>query len=332
MDIFIRKLKWIAWVLFSLSLLPSLACAKTWTPQHSVEFIVPSGAGAALDTAARELQRLLAQYKLLDQSLLVVNRPGAGNTLALQVLRSHEGDGHWLATFTTGMINTHVLQPSIDVSYDEMTPIVLLLQESIVVAVRADSPIKNARDLVDRLKKSPNSLSIAVATSIGNHIHVAIAKPLKAAGVDISKLLIVPYKSSAESMSALLGGHVDVVSASTPNVLAQYKAGKIRLLAVASAHRLSGELADVPTWKEQGVNASFNSVQGVLGPKNMTPEQVAFWENAFAKIAATKEWNDFLKLQLWTPHFVKHAAMKKELAADYVSTKELLGEMKLKTQ
>jgi len=329
---FIQKLKWVACCLLAVAWLPSWAQAKAWAPDHTVQFIVPSGAGAALDTAARELQHLLSKYKLLKESFLVINRPGAANTLALQALRPHEGDGNWLATFTTGMINTRVLQPNIDVSYDEMTPIVLLLQESIVVAVRADSPIKSAQDLVAHLKKAPNSLSIAVATSIGNHIHVAIAKPLKAAGVDISKLLIVPYKSSAESMSALLGGHVDVVSASTPNVLAQYKAGKIRLLAVASAHRLSGELANVPTWKEQGVNASFNSVQGVLGPRNMTPQQVEYWENAFAKIAATKEWNDFLKLQLWTPHFVRHAAMKKELAADYVSTKELLGDMKLKSQ
>ena len=332
MIIFIQRLKLVACIFLSALLFPTLAQAKTWKPEHSVEFVVPAGPGAALDTAARQLQKQLEQSKLLDQTLVIVNRPGGSGLIALQVLRAHDANSHWLSTFTTGMINARALNPKETLSYDEMTPIALLLEESMLVAVRADSPLKSAQDLVKKLKAAPDSVSIAIATSVGNHIHLAIAKPLKKAGVDVSKVVVVPYKSSGESINALLGGHVDVVSASTPNVLAQYKAGTIRLLAVSTEHRLSGDLAAVPTWKEQGVDAVFTSVQGVIGPKNMSKEQLAYWENSLEKISKSKEWNEFLTKQLWTPHFKNSKEMKIELEAHYQNTKELLQDLKLTRQ
>lgn len=310
-------------------LLPGLAQAKGWEPRHSIELVVPAGPGAALDTAARELARLMETKKLVNQTIVVVNRPGGSGAVALQTLRAHEGDSHWLSTFTTGMISARALHPQNKLSYDEMTPIGLLIQESMLVAVRADSPLKTGQDLIDKLKKAPDSLSIAIATSYGNHIHLAIAKPLKAGGVDISKLVVVPYKSSGESITALLGGHVDVVSASSPNVLSHYQAGTIRLLAATPAERLSGVLADVPTWREQGVNAVSTSVQGLLGPKNMSDEQLEYWENALKQVAATQEWNAFLDKQLWRSHLVMHDGMQKEIEENYQVTKQLLADLKL---
>ena len=117
------------------------------------------------------------------------------------------------------------------------------------VAVRADSPVKSGADLIERLKKDPASLSIAVASTLGNHIHIGIAKAMKAGGVDIRKMKVIAFKSSGESMTNLLGGHIDVVSSSTPNVVAQLQAGKIRVIAISSAQRMSGVFAAVPTWK-----------------------------------------------------------------------------------
>ena len=138
---------------------------------------------------------------------------------------------------------------------------------------------------VERLRKDPSSLSIAVASALGNHIHVGIATPLKTAGVDIKKLKVVAFKSSGDSVAALLGGHIDVVSSTTPNVLGQLQAGKIRVIAITSANRQSGALAGVPTWKEQGVNIEFNASQGAIGPKGLSAAQIAFWENAFLRLS-----------------------------------------------
>src|SRR3546814_20752351 len=84
------------------------AQAQKWQPQYSVEFGVPAGPGGALDTAARELQRLLEQQKILDQTLVITNRPGGSGAVGLQTLRAHEGDSHWVGTFSTGMISAQI--------------------------------------------------------------------------------------------------------------------------------------------------------------------------------------------------------------------------------
>ncbi|MES2186345.1 MAG: tripartite tricarboxylate transporter substrate binding protein [Pseudomonadota bacterium] len=305
------------------------AAAQAWQPSHAVEFVVPSGPGAALDAAARQLTNTLERNKLVSQPMVVSNRSGGAGAIALQALQQHPGDGHWLSTFTSGMINARAIG-GVATTYVDMTPLAVLFEESIVVAVRADSPLHNARDLVARLKADPTSLSIGVATAVGNHIHAGVAKPLKVAGVDIAKLSVIPFKSSAESMTALLGGHLDAVAASTPNVIAQMQAGRIRVLAVATAERLPGALASVPTWTEQGVPAVYSSVQGVLGPRDLPPEQVRFWENALRAATETPEWKAFLASQNWRPMFMGSEEMARYMQAEYTSTKALIDDLQLK--
>jgi putative tricarboxylic transport membrane protein len=130
-------------------------------------------------------------------------------------------------------------------------------------------------------------------------------------------------------MSNLLGGHIDVISASSPNVIGQAQAGMVRVLAVATDQRLGGVLAAVPTWKEAGVNASFSSVQGVFGPKGMSAEQIRFWESNLHKVSESAEWKQFLAAQNWRPLFMGSAEMQKYIESEYIATKSLLDELNL---
>ncbi len=308
--------------------LPLLASAQDWKPDHTVEYIVPAGAGAALDTAAREIKNLIDAQQMLPVQMLVVNKPGGAGMVAMSTLNAKPGDGHLLATLTHSSINNKLVG-DVTLGYEDFTPLAILFDEYITVAVRADSPIKSGRDLVEALKKNPSALSIGVATSIGNHIHAAIAKPLQVAGVDIAKLTVVPYKSSAESMTNLLGGHLDVVSASAINVAAQLKAGKIRVLAVASAERLGGDLAGVPTWREQGVDAVYSSSQGLQGPKGLSAAQIKYWEGVLRRVSAAPEWNAFLAKNYWKPRFMGHAEASKYLDGEAANARALLGQLGL---
>ena len=307
---------------------PTGAAAQEWRPTRSVEYVVPSGPGAALDTAARHLAGLLERMKLVEQPIVVANRSGGAGAIALQTLLQHKSDAHWLATFTTGMINARAIG-EVAATYVDATPIAVILEESIVVAVRSDSPVKSAADLVAALKKEPDGLSIGIATAVGNHIHVGIAKPLQAAGVDVTRLRMVPFRSSADSMTALLGDHLDVVAASTPNVISQMQAGKIRVLAVASENRLPGALASVPTWKEQGVPVVYTSVQGLLGPKDLSPQQIKFWADAVRRATESEEWQSFVTRQNWRPMFLGPEEMKLYIEDEYVATKGLMDELNL---
>ncbi|MBL8346692.1 MAG: tripartite tricarboxylate transporter substrate binding protein [Rubrivivax sp.] len=308
--------------------LPTLAAAQDWRPERTVEYVVPAGPGAALDTAARQLKELVDRQQLLPTTLIVTNKPGGAGMVAMGGLQGRPGDAHMLVTLTHSSINNKLVG-EVALGYEDFTPLAVLFDEFITVVVRADSPIKGGRDLVEALKKNPSALSIGVATSIGNHIHAAIAKPLKVAGVDIGKLTVVPFKSSAESMNNLLGGHLDVVSASAVNVVSLMKAGKIRVIAVAAAERLGGDLSGVPTWREQGVDAVYASSQGLLGAKGLSAAQIAYWESLLKRVTDTPEWSAFLAKNHWKPRFMGHAEALRYLDAESAAAKTLLGDLGL---
>lgn len=305
----------------------SIHAQSSWQPTSTVEFIVPAGAGAALDTAARQLQNLLAKENIV-KNFVITNRPGGNLAVGLNVLDQHPGDGNYLMTLTTSIINNHILG-SLNRSYEDYTPIALLFREYVGVVVRADSPIKNGADLIRIMKENPNKLHIGVATSVGNHIHVGIASPLQKAGVAIENLSVIPFKSSGISITQLLGGHIDVVAATTPNLINALKNDKLRIIAIGSPERMGGALSNIQTWKEQGVDVSTSSVQGVMGPKNMTPSQIEFWAKALQKINDSKEWQTFLEQNQWKPFFYGPKETRALLDQEYASIKSVLSKLGL---
>lgn len=305
------------------------ATAAEWVPTRQIEFVVAAGPAGALDQVARVLKQVFEELKIADRPFIIVNKPGGAGKVAFDVLAARPGDPHVLALNTHGYLASFI-GGSLDVlPHRDFTPLAVLLDETVAVAVRADSPLTSAKDLVAALKRDPASQRIAVATSIGNHIHVGIAKPLQAAGIDIGKLTVVPYKSSADSIVALLGGHLEVVASTTPNIITQYQGGKIRLLALSSPERLGGALADVPTWREQGVDSEFRSSLGIVGAKGLTREQVAFWENAFRRVVATEEWKRALARSQSRPNFLGQAEALKFYEAEYTAMRPMIEAMKL---
>ncbi|GAA5235475.1 tripartite tricarboxylate transporter substrate binding protein [Verticiella sediminum] len=300
--------------------------ASSWQPGH-VEFVVPAGPGAALDAAARTLAQLAQQTGKVP-AMIVTNRPGGAGVIALNVLEQHPGDGNYLMTLTSSLLNNQILGV-VDRDYRDYTPIAKLFDEYVAVVVSAKSPYQTLDALLKAMRENPAALNIGVATSIGNHIHVGIAKPLKAAGVDIGKLTIVPYKSSAESMTALIGGHLDIVAATTPNLLGPLQAGAIRVLAVSSPQRLQGELASIPTWREQGVDAVSVSAQGILGPRGMTPQQVAFWDGLLRQVVQTPAWEDVLQRNQWRGDYIGPGEVRDYLAREFDGTRAILADLGL---
>ncbi|MBY0270383.1 MAG: tripartite tricarboxylate transporter substrate binding protein [Burkholderiales bacterium] len=276
---------------------------NAWKPERNVEIISGTAAGGAVDRANRAVQRIWQEKKIVEVSTTVMNKPGGGNTIAWHYLNQHAGDGHYVSIAPYTLLTNKLVGTS-PMTWSDFTMISLLFNEYMTVAVRADSPIKTGADLAERLKKDPSSLSIAVASTLGNHIHIGIAKAMKAAGVDIRKMKVIAFKSSGESVTNLLGGHIDVVSSTTPNVIAQLQAGKIRVIAISSAQRMTGVLASVPTWKEQGIDGTFSASQGAIGPKGLNAAQLAYWESAFQKLSQSEEWQKELAASYWDSNYL----------------------------
>jgi len=317
----------IGW-LMCLAFLPvQSAPAGSTIINKDVQFIVSAGPGGSNDMVARKLQELLVREKLIDR-MIVLNRPGASSQVALNVLDQHPGDPHYLMTLPTSIINNNYLG-MINASYSDYTPIAMLLDGYVGLLVRSDSPFHTAQDLVDFLKKKPDRLNIAVAASLGNDIHVGVAKPLLRAGVDISRLTFVPFKSSSESITNLIAGVVDVVGATTPTIIPVMQTGKVRVLALGSPQRLGGLFKDTPTWKELGIDVVTSSPQGVMAPKGLTAEQIKFWESALEHVTRSRDWQQFLEINQWTPRYLNAAQTNDMLAAETKSVEEVLSKLNL---
>ncbi|MGD9945601.1 MAG: Bug family tripartite tricarboxylate transporter substrate binding protein [Burkholderiaceae bacterium] len=304
------------------------ASAQEWRPTQPIIYTVPAGPGGALDQAVRMFKNIAEKRGLVDKPILIENKPGGAGRVALAPLDQNPGNPHYLSTITYSLLTNHIIG-QIPGTYSDYTPLAMLFGEYTTVSVRTESPIKDAKDLVQRLKQNPSSLSIGVATSLGNHIHVGVAKPLKAAGVDITKLTVVPFKSSQESLTNLMGGHLDVMASTTPNVLAQMQQGRIRVLAIASERRLKGPLSVVPTWRELGVDSSYESAQGALAPKGIPPSAIAYWDRVFRAVTNDPEWIEFVQRQQWDPRYQNAADSGAVLDKAYRETREVLNDLGL---
>ena len=304
------------------------ALAQSWSPQKNVEIVVGSAPGGSNDKTGRTVEKILSEKKLVPTTITVNNKPGGGGNISLTYVSQKVGDAHFLAVATPSLLTNHIVGQG-SLNYTDFTPIASLFNDYIVFAVNPESSIKNGRDLVERLKKDPKSVSIGFATALGSHNHIGAGLLMKAIGGEAKALKAIAFKGSAEAITALLGGHIDLVTTAAGNVDAQVAAGKLRIVGVAANQRFTGALATVPTWKEQGINVVFGGWRAIIGPRGMSAAQSAYWENALRKVVETPEWKQDLEKNYWSDDFVAGENFRKEMAADYVSMKSVLVDLGL---
>jgi len=202
----------------------------------------------------------------------------------------------------------------------------------VVFAVNAKAPIANGKALADRLMKDPQSVAIGFATALGSHNHIAAGLLMKAMGGSPRALKVVAYKGSAEALTNLLGGHIDLVTTAAGNAAGHVANGRLRVVAAAAPKRFGGVLADVPTWKEQGVDLVFGGWRAIMAPRGISAEQLAYWESVLKKATEVPEWKDGLAKNYWSDDFVTSAQFAKDLDQDYAEMKAVLVDLGLAKQ
>ena len=301
-----------------------------WRPEKAVEIVITTAPGGSNDQVARIIQRIWQDEKLVTSPVVIVNKPGGNQTLAMVYLTQHPGDGHFLLLANPTVITNHITGIS-SLGLSEFTPIANLLSEHTAISVRADSPIRNIQDLGARLRADPDSMSLGIVARGGVN-HLALSLAVKSAGADARRVRAVVFKTNAESMIALVGGHIQVVASSVTSANTQAKTGKARIIAIAAPQRMSGDLANIPTFNEQGVTSWVSNWRAILGPKGMPPAQVAYWEEALAKVAATDEWKKQVELQQWGGHFMRSREFGKYLESEYAAARAIMAELGLAKQ
>ncbi len=243
-----------------------LALADTF-PSKQVTVLVPFVPGGSSDITARTIAPGL--NKLLNQTFIVDNKPGANGAIAAQVLKSAKPDGY---TMMVGSIGTYSINealykklaysPTNDFDYVSMA----VRNPNILVAA-PNFPVNSVADVVEYAKKNPDRLSFASSgTGSSDHLSaVMFRQSTGATGVD------VPYKGGAAAIVDLLGDQVNISFQNMGAVLTHIKAGKLKALATTGNARVP-ELPDVPTMKEAGIdNMVVYSWQGFAVPKG-TPK------------------------------------------------------------
>jgi putative tricarboxylic transport membrane protein len=237
-------------------------------------------------------------------------------------------DGHAIALGGPNLISNqitgvHAIGPR------DVTTIAMLLDDYVGFVVRADSPLKSVRDVVERLRKDAGALTVACGPALGGGAHIGAVVGLRAGGVRVQDVRFVVYKSAGEAATAVLAGEVDVAVGTVANYPPLLSSGRIRAIGVTAPQRLGGVMAAVPTLREQGIDAVFTTWRNVLGPKGMTRQQLAFWEDALAKVVKSDEWQKDLERNFWTPNFVTGEQARKYLEQQTVLYQKIFQEVGL---
>ena len=315
-------------VALCLALPPVHAQSPAWRPERAVEFIVPAAAGGLNDLTMRNMQRVMQSLKLIDVPITINNKGGGGGALAWATLAQHPGDSHYISISTVNMLANPIMGVG-TAHYRDFTPLGHLVHSYLGFAVKADSPIRNGQDLIERLKQDPGALSISIGTSPGNPSHVALLQVTGPAGIESRRLKTLVFKSNGESIAALLGGHVDVAISGLPNLAKHVESKALRVIAVTSPARLPGILANVPTWREQGADVTVSGWRGALGPAKMPPAQIAFWEDAIGKLVDSPEWDHVLAKDFATRARMSAAENLAFLDQEYTRYQAVLTELGL---
>src|SRR5688572_4352973 len=307
------------------------AQGQGWAPQKNVEIIVPVVPGGTNDKLARAIERTLVTGKLVNTSVTVVHKAGGGNQIAYAYTSQHAGDPHYLLMGTTTLITAHAMGSS-KMSFDDFTPIASIFNDFVVLTVNAASPMKSGSYLVARMRSDAQPMSLRFSSSVGNHHHIIAGLFMKNIGANPRDLKTVIFKGSSEAITALLGNHIDIVSTGATNAAGHMAAGKLRVLGVSSGQRLSGTMASVPTWKEQGVDLAYGSWRSVVAPKGITAEQVTYWENALRRVVESPERKAELERNYWGDFFATGAAFRKTIEAESRAMRDVLVELGLAKQ
>jgi len=253
----------------SIALFAGLALAQAF-PAKPVQLMVAYPAGGSTDIAARIVAAIAE--KDLGQSMVVLNKGGAGGQVGWTEMSRAKPDGYYIGFINLPALNTVILDPDRKAAFtvDHFVPVINQVLDPGIIWVKGDSPYKSLKDLIDAAKKNPQKIS-AATTGILSDDHLAILMMEEAAPGAMFR--IVHFEGGAPVMTAVMGGHIDCAFDNVGSVFRRIKTGELRALAVMDTQR-SPFIPDVPTMPELGYKTVISSsTRGIAVPRG-TPQPV----------------------------------------------------------
>jgi putative tricarboxylic transport membrane protein len=301
----------------------------TWKPERTVQIVAGTPPGGGLDRVARALAATLTEARLLDVPVEVFNVPGDGARRAwTHYVENHPGDGHVIGISSPNLTSDYLVGIA-NFEHTRYTPIATLVTEYIAFAVRADSALKTGADLLGLLGREPARVTVALSTALGNPNHVALAKLTRYAGGDVNAPVIRVFDTALDAVADVIAGGADIAAVTAASVMAELRAGRVRLIGISAPERLTGLFTDTPVWNEQGVDCVVGAWRGVTGPAGMTSAQINFWDGVLRAAVAQPSWRQELSRLSWSMMYRDGPALHAYLAAERAEFVTVLGDLGL---
>jgi len=276
------------------------AQAGEWKPTKPIQFVVPFAPGGGSDVFARSIDSIVKAEKLSPVQMLITNQAGGSGTIGTTTAAQSPGNAHMLVTFISGQLTAPMVAGKGVATFRELSPIANLALDEQLIVVKTDSPYKTIKDVVAAAKQKPGAVIIG-GTGTGQEDQMSNRLFEKAADI---KFRYIPFNSGGECITALLGGHVEMIWANPSEFVPQWEAKLVRPIVVAKETRLT-MLPDVPTFKEIGYDVTFFFFRGIMAPPGIPPEAAAFYENMLKRLSDSSGWKDkYLKQYMLSPYWL----------------------------
>jgi tripartite-type tricarboxylate transporter receptor subunit TctC len=268
------------WLFLAMAVCSVNAQEPAYPQRGPLEITVLFPAGSSADVTARMLADGMSRQ--LGQKVLVVNRPGAGGAIGYKYVQAQKPDGYSLV-WNSNSISTTYHSGQLGFDHRAFDAVARVLVESVVLAVKADSPWKTLGELVAEAKAKPKAVSVG-HSGIGSHTHISLAALFRASKVEVNE---VPF-GAAQVVPSLLGGHVGAIVQFPAALAGPVKQGQVRLLAALTQGR-DPAWPDVPTAREQGFDAALDAWRGIAVPRGTPRPAIAALEGAIRRTVESVE-------------------------------------------
>jgi len=295
----------------------------------NTECIAPANPGGGWDFTCRQVGKALYDLKLVPGPVQVTNMPGAGGGVAYGYVVSKRNDDANLLVAASTSTTTRLAQDKFPGMDKEMVQWVGALGADYgVIAVAKDSPFKNLGDLLQALKKDPSKVAIAGGSAVGGWDHFKMLIAAKAAGVkNLTRVKYIAFQGGGEAITQVLGGHVQAYTGDVSEIQGHLESGGIRILAVLSEERLPGAMSNVPTAREQGIDAVCPNWRGFYLPKGASAEAYGYWAEAMETLYASPEWKQIMTDNGLMPFFKKGTDFETFVDRQVADIRELSKEL-----
>ncbi|HEY9088879.1 MAG TPA: tripartite tricarboxylate transporter substrate binding protein [Anaerolineaceae bacterium] len=294
-------------------------------PERDITLIIQSSPGGGSDLFARTFANAVTNNKLLPVVVAPENMPGASGAVAYAYVAGKAGDPYFLLNASGTFITTPILGQGTDagnVTYKNFTPVAALALDEMVIAVKAEGKYATLQDVIDAAKAAPDAV-LAGGTELGSPDSICYYLLEKETGADFNYIV---FDGGDEVNAALLGGNVDVAIGNPGDFMELYKGGKVKLIGSFSETRLAS-LPEVPTVKEQGIDAIYQLTRGFAMPSGVPAEAVVAIEKAIQDYMKTPEWKAYVTENSLTEKYMDSATFIKFLEESTVMHTEVLKAM-----